>query len=457
MSTNDKESTNTTNNNKHENDDDIVELEHHPIVIVGGGIGGLVLALCLDQVYNHPTTATEHQQDGSSTTNSATTTTTTTRRRSRLPIHVYESTSAYTNNAGGAIGLYFNGLRVLKHLSKTHPALSNILINVRNAGCDYVYRRWMRHDGLEVAVAREDELLPYDSSEFVMCDNDNNDDKEEESSEAQPRRITEVNEKSSSSDEEDDESTAKDENEKVDHGKEELQEYEVPTKTNDGDSGNNNNSSSSSSRPRGDSISSNHSQQRRPRGDSIASQDKEGERADRRPKGGSIGSLQHVIQNLSKRSLLGNSNVGNSASARSLVSNSSADNVVDYGGNNKNDTNSNDGDGGGRPRSNSGRSMRDLLTSLGSSAKDITATLVGERISGISTSTNGSGSTPARGVGVDSELLSLGIRRWKYQEVLYNACLAAGVHVHFGKRLQTVTSISSSKNDNNKLKRCYAP
>ena len=92
--------------------------------------------------------------------------------------------------------------------------------------------------------------------------------------------------------------------------------------------------------------------------------------------------------------------------------------------------------------------MRDLLTSLGSSAKDITATLVGERISGISTSTNGSGSTPARGVGVDSELLSLGIRRWKYQEVLYNACVAAGVHVHFGKRLQTVTSISSSKNDN---------
>ena len=197
------------------------------MVIVGGGIGGLVLALCLDQVYNHPVSAaTEHQKDGSSsttTTTSATSTTpTTTRRRPRLPIHVYESTSAYTNNAGGAIGLYSNGLRVLKHLSKTHPALSNILTNVRNAGCDYVYRRWMRHDGLEVAVAREDELLPYDSSdEFVMCDDDINDE-EEESSEAQPRRITEVNEESSSSDDSDDEetSTAKD-------GKEELQEYEV--------------------------------------------------------------------------------------------------------------------------------------------------------------------------------------------------------------------------------------
>ena len=81
------------------------------MVIVGGGIGGLVLALCLDQVYNHPVSAaTEHQKDGSSsttTTTSATSTTpTTTRRRPRLPIHVYESTSAYTNNAGGAIGLF---------------------------------------------------------------------------------------------------------------------------------------------------------------------------------------------------------------------------------------------------------------------------------------------------------------------------------------------------------------
>lgn len=113
-------------------------IEHHPLVIVGGGIGGLVLALCLDQVYNH---------DSNNTNNTNT----------KLPIHVYESTTAYTANAGGAIGLYANGLRVLKDLNDTAPTL---LTKVREAGCEYKYRRWMRHDGLEVAVAREDELLP---------------------------------------------------------------------------------------------------------------------------------------------------------------------------------------------------------------------------------------------------------------------------------------------------------
>ena len=114
--------------------------EYHPLVIVGGGIGGLVLALCLDQVYNH-------DHNNNSTT------------KKRLPIHIYESTTAYTANAGGAIGLYPNGLRVLRNLNDTAP---NLLTRVREAGCDYIYRRWMRHDGLEVAVAREDELLPND-------------------------------------------------------------------------------------------------------------------------------------------------------------------------------------------------------------------------------------------------------------------------------------------------------
>ena len=115
--------------------------EYHPLVIVGGGIGGLVLALCLDQVYNH--------RDRSDDDNS--------KKVTRLPIHVYESTAAYTANAGGAIGLYPNGLRVLRNLNEAAP---NLLARVREAGCDYIYRRWMRHDGMEVAVAREDELLP---------------------------------------------------------------------------------------------------------------------------------------------------------------------------------------------------------------------------------------------------------------------------------------------------------
>ena len=42
-----------------------------------------------------------------------------------------------------------NGLRVLRDIS---PAL---LASVRAAGFDYVYRRWQRHDGTEVACARE--------------------------------------------------------------------------------------------------------------------------------------------------------------------------------------------------------------------------------------------------------------------------------------------------------------
>jgi salicylate hydroxylase len=39
------------------------------------------------------------------------------------------------------------------------------------------------------------------------------------------------------------------------------------------------------------------------------------------------------------------------------------------------------------------------------------------------------------------ELSSLGIRRWKYQQVLYEACQSAGIVIHFGKRLQDVSSL----------------
>jgi len=115
-----------------------------PIAIVGGGIGGLVLALCLDQAYNHP------EKDGAKSDRKAS---------NKLPIVVYESTSAYRPDAGGAIGLYANGLRVLRNLSARHPDLETLLDDVRDGGVDYLFRRWMRHDGTEVAVAREDELL----------------------------------------------------------------------------------------------------------------------------------------------------------------------------------------------------------------------------------------------------------------------------------------------------------
>ena len=153
----------TAHNNKDsDNDNIIVEHHHHyPLIIVGGGIGGLVLALCLDQIYNHP------DQNNNNTTEI----TTQKNHHHHLPIHIYESTTAYTSNAGGAIGLYPNGLRVLQYLSQSHPKLTNILSNVREGGCTYIYRRWMRHDGYEVAVAREDELLP-DVDVEVACENE---------------------------------------------------------------------------------------------------------------------------------------------------------------------------------------------------------------------------------------------------------------------------------------------
>ena len=91
------------------------------VVIVGAGIGGLTLALALKA---HCGLA------GSS-------------------ILVLEQAPAFGDGVGGGIGLYANGLRVLRDAS---PAL---LKAVRSAGYPYVFRRWLRHDGAEVAVAEE--------------------------------------------------------------------------------------------------------------------------------------------------------------------------------------------------------------------------------------------------------------------------------------------------------------
>ncbi|KAH8072406.1 protein serine/threonine phosphatase [Aureococcus anophagefferens] len=70
----------------------------------------------------------------------------------RSEILVLEQAPAFGDGVGGGIGLYANGLRVLRDAS---PAL---LAAVREAGYPYVYRRWLRHDGTEVAVAEEKEL-----------------------------------------------------------------------------------------------------------------------------------------------------------------------------------------------------------------------------------------------------------------------------------------------------------
>jgi 2-polyprenyl-6-methoxyphenol hydroxylase-like FAD-dependent oxidoreductase len=91
--------------------------QHHEVVIAGGGIGGLILALCLDAQYNHPP----------SNNNTKPTTTNT------LEINVYESASEFSAGAGGAIGLYANGLRILRDISTQHPLLGSLLDDVRAA------------------------------------------------------------------------------------------------------------------------------------------------------------------------------------------------------------------------------------------------------------------------------------------------------------------------------------
>ena len=46
---------------------------------------------------------------------------------------MYESASEFSPGAGGAIGLYANGLRVLRDLSNQHPLLTSLLDDVRTA------------------------------------------------------------------------------------------------------------------------------------------------------------------------------------------------------------------------------------------------------------------------------------------------------------------------------------
>lgn len=98
------------------------------VVIIGAGIAGLVLALAL-------------------------------KKHCGVVCDVYEQAPAFADNVGGAIGMYANGLRVIRDIAP------ELLERLREQGYPYLQRRWMRHDGTEVAcgdeavLARDEPLL----------------------------------------------------------------------------------------------------------------------------------------------------------------------------------------------------------------------------------------------------------------------------------------------------------
>jgi salicylate hydroxylase len=75
------------------------------IVIVGAGIVGLVLALAIKKNIN-------------------------------ITPELYEQAPAFHDDVGAGMGMYPNGLRVIRDIS---PSL---LKAIRNAGHPYLYRRW---------------------------------------------------------------------------------------------------------------------------------------------------------------------------------------------------------------------------------------------------------------------------------------------------------------------------
>jgi 2-polyprenyl-6-methoxyphenol hydroxylase-like FAD-dependent oxidoreductase len=97
-------------------------------VISGAGIAGLLLALKLHQI--------------------------------GIECIVYEQAPGFQDGVGGAVGMYPNGLRVIKSISQ------ELLNKVRSAGRDYTLRKWMRHDGSIVAVAEEKHLIVEDDKDL---------------------------------------------------------------------------------------------------------------------------------------------------------------------------------------------------------------------------------------------------------------------------------------------------
>jgi 2-polyprenyl-6-methoxyphenol hydroxylase-like FAD-dependent oxidoreductase len=93
------------------------------IIISGAGIGGFILALHLKKA-------------GINTT-------------------IYEQAESF-GEVGGGIGLYANGLRVFRSISR------DLLLNIRAQGKSEL-RRWYRHDGALIASGSEKYLFTADS------------------------------------------------------------------------------------------------------------------------------------------------------------------------------------------------------------------------------------------------------------------------------------------------------
>ena len=87
-------------------------------VISGGGIVGLVLALAL-------------------------------KKHLGITPEIYEKARGFAEDVGAGLGIYPNGLRVLRDIDP------ELLKSVRDAGYPYLYRLWETHEGTEIAKAHE--------------------------------------------------------------------------------------------------------------------------------------------------------------------------------------------------------------------------------------------------------------------------------------------------------------
>lgn len=94
------------------------------IAIAGAGIVGLVLALALEKEIS-------------------------------VKAELYEQASGFAEDVGAGMGMYPNGLKVLRDIDP------KLFADVERLGHPYLYRRWERHDGSSVAVGQEYALAEH--------------------------------------------------------------------------------------------------------------------------------------------------------------------------------------------------------------------------------------------------------------------------------------------------------